>query len=105
VVHRSKVKERVAGQHRGDAERAALAGINVELSDEFTRSSEFHDFAGVGRTAVDGVAIGGKQGANANPKGRGGLDPAKIGVPLTTGDTALPACGTAKIASSAGDAT
>ena len=31
VVDRSKVEGRVAGQHRGDAERAALASINVEL--------------------------------------------------------------------------
>ena len=46
------------GEHRSDAERATLAGVNVELPNEFSRFGEFYDFAGVGRIAVDGVAIG-----------------------------------------------
>jgi hypothetical protein len=36
VVDRGKVERWEAGEHRGDAECAALACINVELSDEFT---------------------------------------------------------------------
>jgi hypothetical protein len=36
VIDRRKVERRVAGEQGGDAECAALAGINVELSDEFT---------------------------------------------------------------------
>jgi Zinc-binding dehydrogenase len=61
VIDRRKVERWVAGEHGGDAERPALAGINVELPDEFTRFGEFHDFARVCRIGVNGVAIGGKE--------------------------------------------
>jgi hypothetical protein len=43
------------------AEGPSLSRIDIELTDEYTRFRELDDLAGLGRIAIDRVAIGGNQ--------------------------------------------
>jgi hypothetical protein len=89
----------------------ALSGIDIELADEFAGFGEFHDFAGLGRIGVDRVAVSGHQVSVRGQHERQrpaqmtvlGNHRAPAGAP--GGVLLVEACGTAKIALSAVDAT
>ncbi len=62
IIHRGKLNGAAAGGADGDAESPALtAAVHRHLRDELTGEREFHQLAGLGWIAVDGITVAGDQ--------------------------------------------
>ena len=61
VINKCQSRGSAVYHSNGDAERSALPGVDVELTNKLARLRQFDDFARLGRIGVDGVAVAGDE--------------------------------------------